>query len=109
VPDALPVPENPAPVAAVKAGFTTFSLRYSRDEAYATFAVPVTLADELADADADGDAGADADADGDVDAAVDEDDEDELLQAAAVRPRQAMPATTANRRAEVRKLSIPRR
>jgi hypothetical protein len=33
--------------------------------------------------------------------------EDELLQAAAVRPRQAMPATTANRRAEVRKLSIP--
>src|SRR6202034_3453321 len=70
VPDAFPVPENPAPVAAVKAGFTTFSLRNSRDEAYATFAVPVTLADELADADADGDAGADAD--GDVDAAVDE-------------------------------------
>jgi hypothetical protein len=82
-------------VAAEKAGFTTFSLRYSRDEAYATLAVPETLADELADADAD--------------AAVDEDDEDELLQAAAVRPRQAMPATTANRRAEVRKLSIPRR
>jgi hypothetical protein len=33
VPDALPVPENAAPVAAVNAGFTTFSLRYSRDEA----------------------------------------------------------------------------
>jgi hypothetical protein len=90
----------------VKAGFTTFSLRYSRDEAYATFAVPETLADELADAD--GDAEADADVDVDVDAAVVEDDEDEL-QAAAVRPRQARPATTANRRAEVRKLSIPRR
>jgi hypothetical protein len=63
----------------------------------------VELADVLADADAD------ALADADVDAAVEEDDEDELLQAAAVRPRQAMPATTANRRAEVRKLSIPRR
>jgi hypothetical protein len=35
--------------------------------------------------------------------------EEELLQAAAVRPRQAMPATTANRLAEVRKLSILRR
>ena len=33
VPEALPVPENPAPVAAVKAGFTTFSFRYSRDDA----------------------------------------------------------------------------
>ena len=60
---------------------------------------------ELADADADVDAVADAD----VDAAVDEDDEDELLQAAAVRPRHAMPATTANRLAEVRIVSIPRR
>jgi hypothetical protein len=67
--------------------------------------VPETLADELADGDAD----TVAEADGEVAAAVDEDDEDELLQAAAVRPRQAMPATTANRRAEVRKLSIPRR
>jgi hypothetical protein len=27
VPEELPVPENPAPVAAVKAGLTTFSLR----------------------------------------------------------------------------------
>src|ERR1700728_2984467 len=88
VPEALPVPENPAPVAAVKAGFTTFSLRYSRDEAYATFAVPETAV-ELADADVDAGADAVADADGDVDAAVDDDDEDELLQAAAVRPRQA--------------------
>jgi hypothetical protein len=35
--------------------------------------------------------------------------EEELLQAAAVRPRQAMPATTARRRAEVRKVSILRR
>jgi hypothetical protein len=35
--------------------------------------------------------------------------EEELLQAAAVRPRQAMPATTVSRRADVRKLSIPRR
>ena len=63
---------------------------------------------ELADADVDADAEADAVADVDADGAVD-DDEDELLQAAAVRPRQAMPATTANRRADVRKLSIPRR
>jgi hypothetical protein len=102
VPEALPVPEYPAPVAAVKAGFTTFSFRYSRDEAYATFAVPVTLA--LDDADADG-----ADAVADAEAGADEDDEDELLQAAAVRPRHAMPATTANRLAEVRKVSILRR
>ena len=28
VPEALPVPENPAPVAAVNAGFTTISFRY---------------------------------------------------------------------------------
>jgi hypothetical protein len=69
--------------------------------------VPVTAV-ELADGDVDVDALADAD--GDVDAAVDEDDEDELLlQAAAVRPRHARPATTANRLADVRKLSIPRR
>jgi hypothetical protein len=70
--------------------------------------VPETAV-ELADADVDADA--DAVADADVDAAVDDDDEDEdeLLQAAAVRPRQAMPTTTANRRADVRKLSIPRR
>ena len=33
VPEALPVPENPAPVAAMNAGFTTFSLRYSSDDA----------------------------------------------------------------------------
>src|ERR1700722_16919463 len=33
VPEALPVPENPAPVAAVKAGLTTFSLRNCSDEA----------------------------------------------------------------------------
>ena len=64
---------------------------------------------ELADADVDADAEAEAVADVDAEGAVDEDDEDELLQAAAVRPRQAMPATTANRRADVRKLSIPRR
>jgi hypothetical protein len=70
--------------------------------------VPETAV-ELADADVDAGADAVADADGDVDAVVDEDDEDELLQAAAVRPRQARPATTANRRADVRKLSIPRR
>jgi hypothetical protein len=66
--------------------------------------VPETAV-ELADAVAD----ADADADADAAAAVDEDDEDELLQAAADRPRHARPATTANRRAEVRELSIPRR
>jgi hypothetical protein len=59
------------------------------------------------DADADGDAGADAVAD--EDAGADEDDEDELLQAAAVRPRHAMPTTTADRLAVVRKVSIPRR
>jgi hypothetical protein len=97
----LPVPENPAPVAAVKAGLTTFSFRNWSDEAYATFAVPVTLADADGDDDADAVAGEDAGAD--------EDDEDELLQAAAVRPRHAMPATTANRLAEDRKVSIPRR
>ncbi len=72
-------------------------------------AVPETLADELADAEVVAEAVADAVADADVDAAVDEDDEDELLQAAAVRPRHARPTTTANRLAEVRKLSIPRR
>jgi hypothetical protein len=88
----------------VKAGFTTFSLRYSRDDAYATFAVPVTLAEADAEADEDADAVADEDA-----AGVDEDDEDELLQAAAVRPRHAMPTTTADRLAVVRKVSIPRR
>ena len=33
VPEALPVPENWLPVAAVKAGLTTLVLRYSRDEA----------------------------------------------------------------------------
>ena len=33
VPEALPVPENAAPVAAVKAGLTTFSFRYSREQA----------------------------------------------------------------------------
>jgi hypothetical protein len=54
-------------------------------------------------------AGADADAVAGVEAGADEDDEDELLQAAAVRPRQARPATAANRLAEVRKVSIPRR
>jgi hypothetical protein len=86
----------------VKAGFTTFSLRNSRDDAYATFAVPVTLVD--ADADADGD-----DAAADAEAGADDDDEDELLQAAAVTPRHAMPATTASRLALVRKVSIPRR
>jgi len=71
--------------------------------------VPETLADELADAEVVAGAGvvADVEADADVDAAVDEDDEDELLQAAAVRPRHAMPATAANRLAEDRKLSIP--
>jgi hypothetical protein len=100
VPEAFAVPENPAPVAAVNAGFTTFSLRNASDDAYATFAVPVTLVD----ADADGD-----DADADAEAGADEDDEDELLQAAAVRPRHAMPATTASRLAEVRIVSIPRR
>jgi hypothetical protein len=63
----------------------------------------------LADADADGDNGADADVVADEDAGADEDDEDELLQAAAVRPRHATPATTANRLAEDRKVSIPRR
>jgi hypothetical protein len=68
-------------------------------------AVPVTLA--LDDADAEGDE--DADAAADEDAGADEDDEDELLQAAAVRPRHAMPVTTASRLAEVRKVSIPRR
>jgi hypothetical protein len=88
----------------VKAGFTTFSFRYSRDEAYATFAVPVTLADAEAVGDDDADAVADEDA-----AGVDVDDEDELLQAAAVTPRHAMPATTANRLAVVRKVSILRR
>ena len=31
VPEALPVPEYPAPVAAVNAGFTTFSFRYSSE------------------------------------------------------------------------------
>src|ERR1700728_2954640 len=62
VPEALPVPEYPAPVAAVKAGFTTFSFRNSRDEAYATFAVPVTLADADAVGDDDADAVADEDA-----------------------------------------------
>jgi hypothetical protein len=35
--------------------------------------------------------------------------EDELLQAAAVTPRQAMPSTAANRLAYVRLVSIPRR
>jgi hypothetical protein len=60
--------------------------------------VPVTLAD----ADAEGDDGADAVAD--VEAGA---DEDELLQAAAVKPRHVMPATTANRLAEVRNVSIP--
>jgi hypothetical protein len=68
-------------------------------------AVPVTLADD--EADAEGDDGADAVAD--AEAGADEDDEDELLQAAAVRPRHAMPATTANRLAEVRIVSTPRR
>src|SRR5271170_1736259 len=85
VPEALPVPENPAPVAAVKAGLTTFSLRNWSDEAYATFAVPVTLAWAVGVADAD----EDADAVAGEDAGADEDDEDELLQAAAVRPRHA--------------------
>jgi hypothetical protein len=66
--------------------------------------VPLTLALELADADVD----ADADAAGVDDAGADVDDEDELLQAAAVTPRHAMPATTASRRAVVRKVSIPR-
>jgi hypothetical protein len=66
-------------------------------------AVPVTLAD----ADADGDD--DAAAVGDDDAGADDDDEDELLQAAAATPRHAMPATTANRLAVVRIVSIPRR
>jgi hypothetical protein len=33
VPEELPVPEYPAPVAAMNDGLTTFSLRYSRDEA----------------------------------------------------------------------------
>ena len=33
VPEALPVPENAAPVAAVNAGYTTFVFRYSSDEA----------------------------------------------------------------------------
>ncbi len=31
VPEALPVPENPAPVAAVNAGFTSFSFKYSSE------------------------------------------------------------------------------
>jgi hypothetical protein len=84
----------------VKADFTTFSLRNSRDDAYATFAVPVTLAD------ADGD---DAAVVAGAEAGADEDDEDELLQAAAATPRHAMPATTAVRLAVVRKVSIPRR
>ena len=65
--------------------------------------MPVTLA--LAD----GDAGDEADAVAGEDAGADEDDEDELLQAAAVRPRHAMPTTTADRLAVVRKVSIPRR
>ena len=90
----------------MKAGFTTFSLRYSSDEAYATLAVPVTV-DEVAEAEVDAEAGADADADEDVVAVDEEDEEDELLQAAAVRPRHAMPTTAANRLADVRNLSIP--
>jgi hypothetical protein len=77
-------------------------LRNSRDDAYATFAVPVTLPD----ADVDGD---DAAVAAGVEAGADEDDEDELLQAAAARPRHAMPATTAVRLAVVRKVSILRR
>jgi hypothetical protein len=77
-------------------------IRVSRDPAENTSTSPVgSAAAELA--------GADADAVGDEEAGADEEDEDELLQAAAVRPRHAMPATTANRLAEVRKVSIPRR
>jgi hypothetical protein len=82
-------------------------IRVSRDPAENTSTSPLARADELAEAEADGDEGALADVDA---AGVDEDDEDdELLQAAAVRPTHAMPATTANRLAVVPKVSIPRR
>jgi hypothetical protein len=81
-------------------------IRVSRDPAENTSTSPLgRAAAELAGAE--GEAGADAVAD--VEAGADEDDEDELLHAAAVRPRHAMPATTANRLAEVRNVSIPRR
>jgi hypothetical protein len=52
------------------------------------------------------DPGADVGAAGDEDGA---DEEDELLHAAADRPRHAMPTTAANRLADVGKISIPRR
>jgi hypothetical protein len=86
----------------MNAGFTTFSLRYSSDEAYATLAVPVTLGLEVAL----------ALAEVDVEAAgvlLLEDDDGELLQAAAANPRHAMPSTAANRLLEDRIIGIPRR
>jgi hypothetical protein len=82
-------------------------IRVSRDPAENTSTSPlgralaVLEAEELAVLDA-GELGL-------LDAAELEELEEELLQAAAVRPRHAMPATTAIRRADVRKLSIPRR
>ena len=63
--------------------------------------MPLTLALLLADADDEDD----ADATGVDEVGADVDDEDELLQAAAVRPRHAMPATTAIRRAERMEMS----
>src|ERR1700722_7094222 len=98
VPEAVPVPENAAPVAAVNAGCTTFVFRYCSELAYATLAVPDTgaLVDGLAAGD---DAGAD-------DAGADDEDDEEELQAAAVRPRHAMPSTAATRRPDDRNIGM---
>jgi len=70
--------------------------------------VPVTsgLADGLETGEA---AAVDEDVAGAEDEEEEEDEDGLLLQAAAVRPRQAMPSTAAMRLAYVRLVSIPRR
>jgi hypothetical protein len=105
VPEALPVPEKLAPVAAVNAGFTTFSFRNWSELAYATLAVPDTVVlDALALAD---DAAAVAEDDVAAGAEDDEEEEDDdELQAAAVRPRHAMPSTAAIRLCDDRNVSM---
>jgi len=77
-----------------------FSIMFTSEPAYSTFTGPdpvgAAAAEELVDAPAD----------------VLAEDEDELLDelhAAAVSPRNAIPTTTAVRRRDERKVSIPRR